>query len=156
LDGVIRLLEDLRAQLPPKLQLPQDSSPEPVGTLSAKAPFSIPSPASQASHDSTTGPLVEGDSSLTAHSVFANDLLRKIVDQDSSLDMQDTVDTLRVLVDAMKQQPAAQEMTYPNAKVVQTSAAATLRACQLPPIQKTVSILKFAKCETSFHFRIPS
>lgn len=97
---------------------------------------------------------MEGDSSLTAHSVFANDLLRKIVDQDSSLDMQDTVDTLRVLVDAMKRQPAANEMTYPNAKVVLTPAAATLRACQLPPIQKTVYILKFAKCEAPSHFHI--
>lgn len=86
--------------------------------------------------------MVEGESSLTAHSVFANDLLRKVVNQDSSLDMQDTLDTLRGLVDAMRQQTAAHEMTYPNAKAIPTSPIATLRACELPPIQKTVYILK--------------
>ncbi len=91
--------------------------------------------------------MVEGDSSLTAHSVFANNLLHKVVDQDSNLKMRDTIDTLRHLVDSMKQQPAAHEMAYPNAKVTKLSASPILRECELPPIQETVRVLKYAKSE---------
>jgi hypothetical protein len=90
--------------------------------------------------------VVEGHSSLTAHTIFANNLLERVVDQDASLKMHDTLDTLRHLLDSMKKQSAAQEMTFPNGKATTTSAAtAALRACELPPIHKTTHMLKFAK-----------
>jgi hypothetical protein len=91
---------------------------------------------------------VEGDSSLTAHSIFAENLLQKVVDlesSDSSLTMRDTLNTLRDIVDTMKQQPAAHEMTYPNAKSVLSFPSAAMKACELPPIQETVRILKLTK-----------
>lgn len=88
---------------------------------------------------------MEGDSSLTAHSVFANNLLQKLVDQDADLELRDTLETLRHLVDAMKKQPAAYEMTYPNVKAGSPSASEAFRQCELPPIQQTVQMLNLAK-----------
>ena len=89
--------------------------------------------------------MVEGDSSLTAHSVFANNLLQKLVDQDADLELRGTLETLRHLVDAMKKQPAAYEMTYPNVKAGSLSASEAFRQCELPPIQQTVQMLNLAK-----------
>lgn len=77
--------------------------------------------------------------------MFANDLLQKVVDEDSSMKMRDTLDALRLVLDTMKQQSAAVEMTYPNAKAKPTSAASVLKACELPPIHTTVHVLKLTK-----------
>jgi hypothetical protein len=105
--------------------------------------------------------VVEGDSSLTAHSVFANNLLQKLVDQDADLELRDTLETLRHLVDAMKKQPAAYEMTYPNVKAGSPSASEAFRQCELPPIQQTVQMLNLAKGTSTdstepYHFQTRS
>ncbi len=89
--------------------------------------------------------MVEGESSLTAHSVFANDLLQKVVSRDSRPEMREGVDALRHMVDAMKRQPAADEMRYPHAKPVRLVA---VEGCELPPIDRTLHVLKLAKCVT--------
>ncbi|KAK0641369.1 hypothetical protein B0T16DRAFT_214065 [Cercophora newfieldiana] len=161
LEGVTQLLQDLRARLddptaiaalqnskpqrspqqqsqhpsPSYLQIPRESAPK-ANALSSPSP---------SSHADSTGPVVEGDSSLTAHSVFARNLLQKVVDPDSSLTMRDTMNKLRDIVDTMKQQPAAHEMTYPNAKSILYLPSAALKTFELPPIQETVQILKLTK-----------
>lgn len=89
--------------------------------------------------------MVEGESSLTAHSVFANDLLQKVVNRDSYPEMHERIEALRHMVEAMKKQPAADEMTYPHAKPTRP---ATLEGCDLPPIEKTLQVLKLAKCRS--------
>ncbi|KAK4149351.1 hypothetical protein C8A00DRAFT_18942, partial [Chaetomidium leptoderma] len=135
LDGVVQLLEELKTQLP---------SPSLAPTRTANAAASA-SPASHGSHCNATeaaGTVVEGDSSLTAHSVFANDLLQKVVSGDSRPKMRERIEALRHMVEAMKTQPAAHEMTYPHAKPIPP---ATLKGCDLPPIDKTLDILKLAK-----------
>ena len=139
LDAVISLLKDLKTQVP-------SPSPKPAETIGAVATAaSSSSPASHASHTHTTGTVAEGDSSLTAHSVFANDLLQKVVskDSDSRPEMRERLDALGHLVEAMKKQPAAHEMTYPHAKPVRPAA---LQGCDLPPIEMTLQVLKLAKC----------
>jgi hypothetical protein len=90
-----------------------------------------------------TGSVVEGESSLTAHSVFANDLLQKVVSKDSRPEMRERVDALRHMVDAMKRQPAADEMRYPHANPARP---AVVEGCHMPPIDKTLHVLKLAKC----------
>lgn len=89
--------------------------------------------------------MVEGNSSLTAHSIFAKDLLQKIIEEGSSPEMRETLDALHAVVEAMKKQPAAKEMTYPNARPVR-SVPAFLQSCELPPIQRSLHVVKLAKC----------
>jgi anti-sigma factor ChrR (cupin superfamily) len=87
--------------------------------------------------------VVEGESSLTAHSVFANDLLQKVMSKDSRPEMRERIEALRDMVESMKKQPAAHEMTYPHAKPIRPPA---LEGCELPPIDKTLQVLKLVKC----------
>ncbi|KAK0671251.1 putative transcriptional regulatory protein [Cercophora samala] len=87
--------------------------------------------------------MVEGNSSLTAHTAFANEFLKTAVhDQDSQPEMRERLDALRVLVEAMKKQPAADEMRYPHAAPVKTL---PLEDCKLPPIQTVVQVLRMAQ-----------
>lgn len=100
---------------------------------------------------------MEGNSSLTAHSIFAKDLLQKIIDEGSRPEMRETLDALHSVVEAMKKQPAAKEMTYPNARAVK-AAPGFLQGCELPPIQRSLHVIKLAKCTMPrFHsFHIPN
>jgi hypothetical protein len=151
LDGVVRLLEELKTQLPAHSQAPPAHSQAPPATRSAaaSAPNTVAStsPSSHGSHGNhsteITGTVVEGESSLTAHSVFANDLLQKVVSRDSRPEMHERAEALRHMVEAMKKQPADHEMTYPHAKLIRPAAPP---GCDLPPIEKTLEVLKLAKC----------
>lgn len=86
--------------------------------------------------------MVEGDSSLTAQSVFANDFLHKVLNKDSRPEMREGLDALHVIIEAMRHQPAAHEMTYPHAGPVKPS---PLESCELPPIDRTLHVLKLAQ-----------
>ena len=148
LDGVVRLLEELKTQLPAHSPVP----PPATGSVAASAPNTVactsPSTGSHGSHGNhsteITGTVVEGESSLSAHSVFANDLLQKVVSRDSRPEMHERVEALRHMVEAMRKQPADHEMTYPHAKPIRPAAPP---GCDLPPIEKTLEVLKLAKCE---------
>ncbi|KAF9872071.1 fungal specific transcription factor [Colletotrichum karsti] len=99
--------------------------------------------------DDEPSALVEGESSLAAHSVFATEFLQKVVStkslQDSSLDLSDTLDALSQIVTALKQPSVAGEMTYPFAKPIQRP---RIQGLELPPIQKAVSTIRVAKTRT--------
>lgn len=87
--------------------------------------------------------MVEGESSLTAHSVFANDLVHRVMSGGTSMpEMHERIETLRNMVEAMKKQPAAHEMTYPHAKPAHFGAP---KGCDLPPIAKTLELLKLSR-----------
>ncbi|OHE92818.1 fungal specific transcription factor [Colletotrichum orchidophilum] len=98
--------------------------------------------------DDGEGGIVEGDSSLAAHSVFATEFLQKVVSteslQDSSLDLGETLDALSQIVNALKQPAAAGEMTYPHAKPLTRVRAQGL---ELPPIEKAVHTIRIAKSQ---------
>ncbi|KAJ9165344.1 Fungal specific transcription factor [Coniochaeta hoffmannii] len=139
LEAVLKTVEDIKKQLPtPTLQLPNGASP---GSRIVSSIVSAPTPPSQIPQGQTSGTLVEGDSSLTAHSVFAKDLLGKFVSNESSPQLRETMDALYDIVDAMKKQPAAREMTYPHARTPDSSG----QGHQLPPISKSVHVLNLAK-----------
>jgi hypothetical protein len=144
LDGVVRLLQELKTQLPSP-SLVQASAPVPAvaATTSTVASSSPASHASHANNAEATESVVEGESSLTAHSVFANDLLQKVMSKDSRPEMRERIEALRDVVESMKKQPAAHEMTYPHAKPIRPVA---LEGCELPPIEKTLQVLKLVKC----------
>ncbi|KAK4096574.1 hypothetical protein N658DRAFT_519135 [Parathielavia hyrcaniae] len=146
LDGVVRLLEELKTQLPSR-----SPTPVPVPTPAVTASSTTVASACSAGHvghaghgtnPESTENVVEGESSLTAHSVFANDLLHKVMSRDSRPEMKERIEALRHMVEVMKKQPAAHEMTYPHAKPVRHVAP---EGCELPPVDKTLQIMKLAK-----------
>ncbi|KAL1836185.1 hypothetical protein VTJ49DRAFT_5466 [Mycothermus thermophilus] len=89
-----------------------------------------------------TGSVAEGESSLTAQSVFANDLLKKVVSNNTRPEMHQRIEALSSMVESLKKQPVAQEMTYPHAKPVSQSVPI---GCELPPIEKTLEVLQLSK-----------
>ncbi|KAI5461500.1 fungal-specific transcription factor domain-containing protein [Mariannaea sp. PMI_226] len=151
LEGVTRLLQEMRTSMP-------TSGPQPV-PLNIETPIEKP-PQSASSATSTPfghivqpasdSPVVEGESSLAAHSVFANEFLQKAVRIDSlpgaSLELRDTIDSLYHIVEALKQQTAATEMSYTMANQVPRP---TLPGIKLPPIQKIIALIRGAKTERS-------
>ncbi|PKS09332.1 hypothetical protein jhhlp_003946 [Lomentospora prolificans] len=141
LDGVIRLLEDLKMNWQPgPPQAAQDKATPPKATSSMSTPGSGPS------HTEATGPVVEGDSSLTAHSAFANQFFQEVIStdelQDSSLEMRETLDALHHIVHSLKHQTASSEMSYPNAR---PSNRVAMPPYDLPPIRKSVEVIQAAK-----------
>ena len=134
LDSVICALQSLQSQLRSTTggpKLPEDT-----------APISSASSASNAEISGTTDPVIEGGSSLTAQSVFANNFLQRVVTTDSAPAMQERLDDLVHVVEAMQKQPASQEMTYPNAKPIKP---VSLDGCELPPIDKTLQVLRLTQ-----------
>ncbi|WQF79624.1 hypothetical protein CDEST_04638 [Colletotrichum destructivum] len=150
LDGVVRLLEDLKLHFPvpsaTSTSKPPDTStfaPKPLYLQPKTVASSISTPASHANSVQTSDPMVEGESSMTAQSIFAHDFLQKAVGDDSSvLEMRETLDALHSLVDALKQQPAIHELTYPHARPI---ARLALGDCEMPPVQSAVNAIREAK-----------
>ncbi|KAF6803625.1 fungal specific transcription factor domain-containing protein [Colletotrichum sojae] len=154
LETVIRLLHDMKVNpssgtshgsVGSRLATPQM---DPM-TLFAPEPSSMSTPSSHCppTDDEATA-LVEGESSLAAHSVFATEFLQKVVGteslQDSSLDLGETLDALSQIVTALQQQPVASEMKYPNAKPVPRP---RIQGLELPPIQKAVNTIRVVKSQ---------
>ncbi|TIC99987.1 putative transcriptional regulatory protein C11D3.07c [Colletotrichum higginsianum] len=150
LDGVVRLLEDLKLHFPvpsatSTSKTPDTSTfaPKPLYLQPKTVASSISTPASHANSVQTSDPMVEGESSMTAQSIFAHDFLQKAVGDDSSvLEMRETLDALHSLVDALKQQPAIHELTYPHARPI---ARLALGDCEMPPVQSAVNAIREAK-----------
>ncbi|KAI8309147.1 hypothetical protein K4K59_009393 [Colletotrichum sp. SAR11_240] len=155
LETVIRLLHDMKVN-PSAGTTGSDRSGGIMGTPPTEGmslfsqdgpPTSTNTPSSHALQaDEESSAVVEGESSLAAHSVFATEFLQKVVStkslQDSSLDLGETLEALSQIVTALKQQPVAGEMTYPHAKPVQRQ---RIQGLELPPIQKAVNTIRVAK-----------
>lgn len=142
LQGVTQLLEELRLNWSStSAQQSKDSSVAPQ-TISSTGS----TPYGHVLPSSSDSPLVEGESSLIAHSVFANEFLQEAVRtgslQDSSLEMRKTLDSLHHIVESLSQQTGATEMTYPKARPVPRQ---TLPSIELPPIQKAVALFRAVK-----------
>lgn len=92
-------------------------------------------------------PAVEGESSLAAHSAFANEFLQNAFRNDSiqdsaSLEMRHTLASLHHVVDSLKQHNGATSMSYPDAHPIPY---VSFRGNELPPIQMTVALIRAAK-----------
>lgn len=128
---------------------PRPPRREPSVQPKSASSYSTPASHTQASSSSlekVTGKVVEGESSLAAHSAFANEFLQKVVDteslQESSLELQDTLDSLSHIVTSLKGQTLATEMTYPNAVLTQRPVH---HSNELPPVQKAIALIRAAK-----------
>ncbi|KAM5375809.1 hypothetical protein ACJZ2D_005865 [Fusarium nematophilum] len=133
LEAVIGLLQNLKTN--PR---PEDARQTP--TVQSLAP----SPSTYTARPASA--VVVGDSSLAAHSAFANDFAQKAAGtqslRSSALDMQETLEALSQVVDALKQQTVANEMAYPHARPVQRPA---IGGRELPPFQKALAVIRLAK-----------
>ena len=93
----------------------------------------------------------EGESSLTAHSAFANDFMHHVASasplQSSEPEMRNTLDALSNVVATLREQTVANEMAYPHARPIQRPGPS---GYELPPIQKAVELIRIAKSEL-FH-----
>ncbi|KAH7120307.1 hypothetical protein B0J13DRAFT_457112, partial [Dactylonectria estremocensis] len=118
----------------------------PARVISNQMPAEPSNSFENTAQSASDSPVVEGESSLAAQSVFAHDFIQNAVHthstQDSSLELRETLDCLHRITNGMKQQRVAVEMAYPNAKPTMCSAP---QDYALPPIQKTVALIQAIK-----------
>jgi hypothetical protein len=141
------LLQDLRTHIP--------STNHGISNQYDKSRHVAPTSSSIASSPSQTLPpeptgsaAVEGESSLSAHSIFVSDFLQSFVQKDSGQhsdpEIQRTLDVLSDIVSASRQQPRTRELALPNAR---SQRAWHRNKYELPPIQKAVALIHAAKGE---------
>ncbi|PLB50051.1 hypothetical protein P170DRAFT_445447 [Aspergillus steynii IBT 23096] len=146
LDCIIEILDDLKVSRPDAERPRLPRSTQTPSTESHSTP-AVSSNAAQA--DSIAGPVVEGDSSLTAHSAFANEFLQSFLSTDSvkdcSLEMRQTLDALAQTVATLKKQTA-------SSGIIDTHLSPTprlrLQDFELPPIEKAVALIRLAKSQS--------
>ncbi|KAH7142734.1 fungal-specific transcription factor domain-containing protein [Dactylonectria estremocensis] len=101
-----------------------------------------------ASPETSVGPAVEGESSLSAHSVFVNDFVQNVVKTDSlqgsTPEIRETLDALSQVVSASKRQLEEFETAYPRATSVPRPQP---QRFELPPIHKVVPLVRLAKSQ---------
>ncbi|KAL3259781.1 hypothetical protein ABHI18_005089 [Aspergillus niger] len=143
LEKAIRLLEKLQAS-----EL-SDGSSWPLGNsqISTQTPLSVSTPASDSTQTKWAhGQAVEGDSSLAAHSAFANEFLQKVVAtnslQASSPELCDTLDELSSIL--TQGDVAGDELAYPHARPIQR---ANLPGYEMPPLKKAIALIRMANAK---------
>ncbi|RFN44628.1 fungal specific transcription factor domain-containing protein [Fusarium flagelliforme] len=141
LERAIGLLEKLRASEPFNDSSRSHSNPR----ASYQAPSSISTPASDSTQPKRAhGQVVEGDSSLTAHSAFANEFLQRVAATDSlqvsSPELCDTIDELSSIL--TKEAVADNELAYPHARPTRV---VNLPNSDMPPFKKAIALIRLAK-----------
>ncbi|KAF2010912.1 hypothetical protein BU24DRAFT_427102 [Aaosphaeria arxii CBS 175.79] len=141
LEAMTQLLRDLKTQSS-RVSNNRGSRCDPSGTtcvLSTNAP-------SPSYSDSATTPIVEGQSSLSAHSVFVNEFVQNFVTTDL-LGQPDpeTRRTLDALSTIANDSNPSNILSEPVAARVKLPSQAQRR--DLPPIQKAVSLIRIAKVQ---------
>lgn len=128
-----------------------------------KTHVSIPSTSKDASHTTAAvfaitsspnhsepgrGPVVEGESSLTAHSIFVNNFVQSFVEADPlrQLDpeIRKTLNTLSSIVSDSKQRSGVKEPVLVHAR---PQSHPQQEKHELPPISKAVALIRLAKAQ---------
>ncbi|KAF5658365.1 C6 transcription factor [Fusarium heterosporum] len=148
LEALTQLMRDMKMNMTSaNLQSTQNFTPNSEAARQSPAQASSSTPYGHLTKLDADSPVVEGESSLAAHGEFANEFLKNAVGTESlqgaSLELRETLDSLHHIVNSLKQQTAATEMSYPYAR---PAPRPTLRNHELPPIQLSVSIIR--ECET--------
>ncbi|KAM0201453.1 hypothetical protein ACHAQI_011307 [Fusarium lateritium] len=143
LERAIGLLEKLRASD----QFNNSSRSFKSSQASNQAHSSISTPASDSTQPKRAhGQVVEGDSSLTAHSAFANEFLQKVAAtgslQGSSPELCDTIDELSSIL--INEAVVSDELAYPHARPIK---GASPPDYEMPPFKKAISLIRLAKAK---------
>lgn len=128
------------------------------GAFSFKETVSYTSHSTNHSSANLVDPMIEGESSATAQSTFAEEFLHKsVVINDSTPEMHDTLEALHSLVEAVNQQPSAGEMIYPHAR---TTSQPSFEEYEMPPVHSAVNLIREAKgtffCQDTCHGTRPA
>ncbi|KAK7421255.1 hypothetical protein QQZ08_010032 [Neonectria magnoliae] len=149
LDEVTQLLQSLNTGLLDAGARPFRTTPSEENKTKPLVPTESSRPFGRVFESASDSPVNDGESSLAAHSVFANEFFQKAARtgsvQNSSLEMREILDSLQHIVDSLKRQTTATTMSYPNAK---KTTHISLRNYEVPPIRKAVAILCAAKGES--------
>ncbi|KAL3446140.1 hypothetical protein BJX65DRAFT_296580 [Aspergillus insuetus] len=143
LEKAIRLLEKLQAS-----ELSDGSSRPPGNSqISTETSLSVSTPASDSTQTKWAHEqVVAGDSSLAAHSAFANEFLQKVAAtnslQASSPELCDTLDELSSIL--TQGDGAGDELAYPHARPIQR---ASLPEYEMPPLKKAIALIRMAKAK---------
>ncbi|GKT59840.1 fungal specific transcription factor domain-containing protein [Colletotrichum tofieldiae] len=116
-----------------------------ASTQATVAPAAAPPPSHHSGQpDSAAGPVVEGNSSLSAHSIFVNDFLQGLIGslQKPDPEIRETLDALSSIVSPAKQQASTYEMVLAHAR---PRTHLQQEKFDLPPIQKAVALIQIAK-----------
>ncbi|KIL84037.1 fungal specific transcription factor domain-containing protein [Fusarium avenaceum] len=141
LQKAIGLLEKLQAGESSSESSKRYRSPQ----TSAQTSHSISTPASDSTQPKRAyDQVVEGGSSLTAHSAFANEFLQQVAAtsclRDSSPELSNTIDELSSIL--VQDDTAGDELAYPHARPIQQP---TLPANEMPPFKKAIALIRLAQ-----------
>lgn len=148
IDSIEHRLEDITTLLKDiKTHGPTTRDTDNAESEASHPPIIQPSvlPYQDQSHPSETArtTVVEGDSSLSAHSVFVNNFLQTFVgSKPSDPEIQMTMDSLSHIADASSKKPQARESVLPNARVPRHKNQTKF---DLPPIQSVVTLIRKAE-----------
>ncbi|KAF4441897.1 hypothetical protein F53441_11857 [Fusarium austroafricanum] len=147
LEALTELMRDMKMNMPTNIQTNQSNTPNSDVTRQSSAQASSSTPYGHLTQLTADSPVIEGESSLAAHGEFANEFFKNAVGTESlqgaSLELRETLDSLHHIVNSLKQQTAATEMSYPYARSMPRP---TLKNNNLPPIQTAVVLIR--ECET--------
>ncbi|KAH7377288.1 fungal-specific transcription factor domain-containing protein [Pyrenochaeta sp. MPI-SDFR-AT-0127] len=143
LEAVTKLLEDLKTQMSGS-STSKESHYDPSRTTTAVSTIT-----SSPNHsESASGLVVEGESSLSAHTVFVNEFVQNFVDADplrqTDPEIRSTINVLSHIVSDSKQRNGVNEPVLAHARP-QDHLQQERR--ELPPISKTVSLIRIAKAQ---------
>ncbi|KAF5616466.1 fungal specific transcription factor factor domain protein [Fusarium tjaetaba] len=137
LERAIWLLEKLRASEPSNESSRSPRDPR----ASDQARSSVSTPASDSTQPTRAhGQVVEGGSSLAAHSAFADEFVQKVAAadslQDSSPELRDTIDELSSIL--TKEAVAEDELAYLHARPIQ---GANIPEYEMRPFKKAIALI---------------
>ena len=105
--------------------------------------ISLPKSASSAISEQESRSLIQGESSLSAQSSFANNFLTNSISPNQECDlgreMNEELTNLRQIVDAFKHTPLSQELAYRHAMLTPPSRRDDYK---LPPIEASVAYIR--------------
>ncbi|ETS82576.1 hypothetical protein PFICI_04452 [Pestalotiopsis fici W106-1] len=137
LNGVVELLKGFDLARRSSSASPQTSDGASIHSMSS-------APRSHAADlEPSNAMVVEGDSSMAAHSLFATQFLQKIVGRDCA-EMRESLDSLSHVVTGLRQQTVASEMSYPHARPIQRP---NPPPCKMPPFEKAAPLIQMAKAQ---------
>ncbi|KAK6213104.1 fungal specific transcription factor domain-containing protein [Colletotrichum tabaci] len=146
LDSLAKLMGDLKTHISTTVAANSANSVNHASTQATVAP-AVASPSTHSGQpDSAAGPVVEGNSSLSAHSVFVNDFLQGFIGslQKPDPEIRETLDALSHIVSPAKQQASTYEMVLAHAR---PRTHLQQEKFDLPPIQKAVALIHIAKAQ---------
>lgn len=146
LDDVVKMLEDLKYNLP--------ANSHPSNEQAHSPEHATPPTENQHGHSGHSvelnriKPVSQSDSTMAAHSEFAHDFVHKTVTTDPSMshdpEMRKAFTALKDTIRSFGLSGFPTEPSFPHANPIQRP---SLRGCEMPPIEKVVELIRSPNCK---------